>query len=149
MKLKITKISEENKIMGKIMDIFYGKEKIEVEVNVDVYLFCQKDDERVKRQDKKFDRCLSVESLTEKYDGKCLPDALKCQSHEAYCTEKDVINCLRKNFNTLLTKEKQCLIRYYYQHLTIEETAKLENISRETVKRYIKSAKEKLKKLVE
>ena len=60
----------------------------------------------------------------EKYNGKCLPNALKCQSHEADCIKKDVVNCLRKNFNTLLTIEKQCLIRYYYQHLTIEEIAK-------------------------
>ena len=135
--------------MGKIMDIFYGKEKIEVEVNIDVYLFCQKDDERVKRQNKKFDRCLSVEFLSDKYGGKCLPNALKCQSHEADCTEKDVINCLRKNFNTLLTKEKQCLIRYYYQGLTISEIAKLEDMSKKTVIMHIKSAKEKLKKLVE
>ena len=135
--------------MGKIMDIFYGKEKIEVEVNIDVYLFCQKDDERVKRQNKKFDRCLSVEFLSDKYGGKFLPNALKCQSHEADCTEKDVINCLRKNFNTLLTKEKQCLIRYYYQGLTISEIAKLEDMSKKTVIMHIKSAKEKLKKLVE
>ena len=106
MKLKITKISEENKIMGKIMDIFYSKEKIEVEVNIDVYLFCQKDDERVKRQNKKFDKCLSVESLTEKYDGKCLPNALKCQSHEADCTEKDVINCMREKFKHIVSKGK-------------------------------------------
>ena len=138
-----------NKIMGKIMDIFYGKEKIQVEVNIDVYLFCQKDDERVKRHDKKFDKCLSLEFLDEKYNGKCLPNALKCQSHEADCIKKDVINCLRKNFNTLLTIEKQCLIRYYYQHLTIDEIAKLENISKKTVIMHIKSAKEKLKKLVE
>ena len=123
--------------------------KIQVEVNIDVYLFCQKDDERVKRQDKKFDKCLSVEFLDEKYNGKCLPNALKCQSHEADCIKKDVVNCLRKNFNTLLTIEKQCLIRYYYQYLTIEEIAKLENISERNVKRHIKSAKEKLKKLVE
>lgn len=123
--------------------------KIQVEVNIDVYLFCQKDDERVKRQDKKFDKCLSLEFLDEKYNGKCLPNALKCQSHEADCIKKDVVNCLRKNFNTLLTIEKQCLIRYYYQYLTIEEIAKLENISERNVKRHIKSAKEKLKKLVE
>ena len=84
--------------MGKIMDVFYGKKKIQVEVNIDVYLFCQKDDERIKRQDKKFDKCLSIEFLNEKYGGKCLPNELKCQSFEANCTKKDVINCLRKKF---------------------------------------------------
>ncbi|MGN1043677.1 MAG: RNA polymerase sigma factor [Acutalibacteraceae bacterium] len=62
--------------------------------------------------------------------------------------KKDVINCLRKNLN-ILAKEKQCLIRYYYQNLTIKEIAKLEDISKKTVIMYIKSAKEKLKNLVE
>lgn len=114
-----------------------------------MYLFCLADDERVKRQDKKFDKCLSIEFLNEKYDGKCLPNALKCQSHETDYIKKDVVNRLRKNFNNLLTIEKQCIIRYYYQYLTIEEIAKLENMSERNVKRYIKSAKEKLKKLVE
>lgn len=114
-----------------------------------MYLFCLADDERIKRQDKKFDKCLSIEFLNEKYDGKCLPNALKCQSFEVNCTEKDVINRLRKNFNNLLTIERRCIIRYYYQKLTIKEISKLENISKKTVIKYIKSAKEKLKKLVE
>lgn len=114
-----------------------------------MYLFCLADDERVKRQNKKFRRCLSVEVLSENYEKNCLPDALKCRSFETDCTEKDVINRLRNSLNKLLTNEKQCIIRYYYQNLTIEEIAKLEDVSKETVKRTIKSAKEKLKKLVE
>ena len=139
---------EEIVLWGKLW-MYFTVKKISVEVSLNVYLFCLKDDEMVKRQDKKFDKCLSIEFLSEKYDGKCLPNALKCQSFETDCIKKDVVNRLRKNFNNLLTIEKQCVIRYYYQHLTIEEIAKLENISRETVKRAIKSALKKLKKLVE
>lgn len=52
-------------------------------MSLEVYLFCLKDDERVKRQNKKFDKCLSVEFLNEKYDGKCLPNELKYRSAEA------------------------------------------------------------------
>lgn len=96
------------------------RQKTQVEVNIDVYLFFQKENERVKRQNKKIDKYLSFEFLNDKYDGKFLPDALKYQSHEADCTKKDVINCLRKNLN-ILAKEKQCLIRYYYQNLTIKK----------------------------
>ena len=48
---------------------------------------------------------------------------------------------MREKFNTLLTKEKQCLIRYYYQKLPIKEIAILENMSERNVKRHIKSAK--------
>ena len=129
--------------------MYFTVKKIKVEVSLDIYLFCLKDDEMAKRQDKKFDKCLSIEFLSEKYDGKYLPNALKCQSFEAEYIKKDVVNRLRKKINNLLTIEKQCVIRYYYQHLTIKEIAKLENISRETVKRTIKSALKKLKKLVE
>lgn len=112
-------------------------------------MFCLEDDAHTKKQNKKFDKCLSIEFLNEKYDGKCLPNALKCQSHETDYIKKDVVNRLRENFNKLLTIEKQCLIRYYYQKLPIKEIAILENMSERNVKRYIKSAKEKLKKLVE
>ena len=114
-----------------------------------MYLFCLADDERVKRQNKKFDKLLSVENLYEKYGNICLPDALKCRSFESDCIENDVVNRLRDCINKLLTDEKQCIIRYYYQKLTIKEISKLENISKKTVIEYIKSAKEKLKKLVE
>lgn len=93
-------------------------------------MFCLEDDAHTKKQNKKFDKCLSIEFLNEKYDGKCLPNALKCQSFEVNCTEKDVINRLRENFNKLLTIERRCIIRYYYQKLTIKEISKLENTSK-------------------